>query len=177
MKKYLMSLIVLIVIAGVAIGVLLGKIEDLEAKNAALLQELNASQTLATLLEEERVSLEGQLTALEAEHAALTTEHAALVVQMEQISADFAALQTTYDTLNADYAVVLAKATALEGYQEQSELLATQLTEITLERDALAAENLLLNEQAALANEKITALTAQVEQLKGRIAIIKQMKK
>ena len=177
MKKYLMSLIVLIVIAGVAIGVLLGKIEDLEAKNAALLQELNASQTLATLLEEERVSLEGQLTALEAEHAALTTEHAALVVQMEQISADFAALQTTYDTLNADYAVVLAKATALEGYQEQAELLATQLTEITLERDALAAENLLLNEQAALANEKITALTAQVEQLKGRIAIIKQMKK
>lgn len=172
-----MSLIVLIVIAGVAIGVLLGKIEDLEAKNAALLQELNASQTLATLLEEERVSLEGQLTALEAEHAALTTEHAALVVQMEQISADFAALQTTYDTLNADYAVVLAKATALEGYQEQAELLATQLTEITLERDTLAAENLLLNEQAALANEKITALTAQVEQLKGRIAIIKQMKK
>ena len=177
MKKYLMSLIVLIVVAGVVIGVLLGKIEDLEAQNAALMQELTASQTLATLLEEERALLESQLTTLEAEHTALETEHAALTEQMKQVSADYAALQSTYETLSADYTVVLAKATELEGYQKQAESLVAQLAEIKLERDTLAAENLLLNEQLTAATEEIVTLDTQVEQLKGRIAIIKQMKK
>ena len=44
MKKYLMSLIIIVVIAAVAIGVLLGKIEDLEMQNAALQTELASVQ-------------------------------------------------------------------------------------------------------------------------------------
>ena len=45
MKKYLMSLIVIVVIAAVAIGVLLGKIEDLETRNAMLLAEIAEART------------------------------------------------------------------------------------------------------------------------------------
>lgn len=63
MKKYLMSLIVIVVIAAIAIGVLLGKIEDLEMQNAALHQELSAVQALLTTTEAERDALDSELTA------------------------------------------------------------------------------------------------------------------
>lgn len=58
-----MSLIVIVVIAAIAIGVLLGKIEDLEMQNAALHQELSAVQALLTTTEAERDALDSELTA------------------------------------------------------------------------------------------------------------------
>lgn len=175
MKKYLMSLIVIVVIAAVAISVLLGKIEELETRNAALLAEIADARTQLETLQAERDTLDTQLTALLSEHATLEMQYATVSAEKEQLETDYAALITAHDTLNADYAVAQAELTQLRGYKTQAEELAIALEDITAKHDALVLENTEITAQLDAANQKIMALDLEITQLKGRIAIIKQM--
>lgn len=177
MKKYLMSLIVVVVIAAISVGVLLGKIEKLEMEKAALETELASTQALLETALAERDAYEAQLTALETEHTAVKTERDALLAEKEQLSSDLATLTADYQTLNTSYVAAQTTIAELQGYKEQVNTLETQLAEAIAKADALSVQNADLLLQIETANTSITMLEMQIDQLKGRIAILREQMK
>lgn len=170
MKKYLMSLIIVVIIAAVAIGVLLGKIEKLEMENAALAEELAVTQTLLETTLAERDAYAEQLAALETQHAILQADYDAVIVQKETLANELA-------TVNASYTAAQLTIADLEGYKTKAAELEAELASATTNAMALSVENADLIVQIDAARLSVENLEQEVTQLKGRIAILRELMK
>lgn len=170
MKKNLMTLIIVVIIAAVAISVLLGKIEKLEMENAALLEQLAATQALLEAAQTERDDYAAQLTALETQHTVLQTEYDTVFAEKESLTAELATLNTAYTAAQASVA-------ELEGYKALATELEAKLAEAATRAETLLTENADLLAQIEAAKLSIAANEDEITQLKGRFAILRELMK